>query len=124
MLERGDQVPHFEVHDLEGRRVSYSTIWQRRNLVLVVLPASESESSRRYLVDVARVAFGSNTASVITRDAIAGLPAPAVLVADKWGEIVCVAIAPDIAGLPPSEELLDWISYVEQRCPECEGESK
>jgi hypothetical protein len=39
MLERGDQVPHFAVTMLHGTRTDYSEIWQRRNLLLVCLPA-------------------------------------------------------------------------------------
>jgi hypothetical protein len=61
---------------------------------------------------------------VITSDAVPGLDAPAVVVGDRWGEIVYVTATADAADLPPARELLEWISYVETRCPECEGEAK
>jgi hypothetical protein len=127
MLERGDLVPHFEVTTLEGDVVSYATIWQDRNLVLVTLPASEADTSRAYVSELkAAMPASSNvdTACVITRDYVTGVPNPAVLVADRWGEIVHISAASDVAALAPPEELLDWIAYVRAQCPECEGEAK
>jgi hypothetical protein len=41
MLQRGDSVPHFEVKTVEGQRFSYSTIWQRRHLVLLAIGAGD-----------------------------------------------------------------------------------
>lgn len=126
MLQRGDQVPHFEVRDLTGQPISYSTIWQRRNLVLVVLPQSDSDSTTRYTSELVEAAamFGQNTTLVITRDAPPGLSAIAVVVADKWGEIIYVCAKCPVPDLPSSRELLDWVSYLQTKCPECEGEAK
>jgi hypothetical protein len=53
MLRRGDLVPHFTVKILQGDEFSYATIWQRRNLVLIALPATDSESARRYVAELA-----------------------------------------------------------------------
>jgi len=127
MLERHGLVPHFEVTDVHGVPVTYGSLWQRRNLVLVTLPAGESEAATQYVI-----ALTSRTEEldrhdaecVVTRDAVDGLPPPGALVADRWGEIVLVATAPDTAALPPAEELLDWLQYLQSRCPECEGEAK
>ena len=47
MLQRGDSIPHFEVRGLEGGPFKYSTIWQHKNLLLVVLPTLDSELSKR-----------------------------------------------------------------------------
>ena len=126
MLQRGDHVPHFEIRDVQGKTISYSTIWQRRNLVLVVLPPSDSDSTARYTSELveAAAAFGPNTTLVITRDALPGLSAGAVVVADKWGEIIYVCDKYPVADLPSPRDLLDWISYVETKCPECEGEAR
>lgn len=127
MFQRGDLVPHFEVRTLHGERFSYSTIWQRRNLVLVTLPAAESDSARTYTsrLTARAPAFSARDADcVITRDNIPGLPAPGVLVADRWGEIIHVAAASAVDDLPPAEDLLDWTRYVQTQCPECEGEAK
>jgi peroxiredoxin len=126
MLRRGDQVPHFEVRDLNDQLINYAAIWQRRNLLLVVLPEMDSDATRRYLAELAGIAaaFGESTSSVTTRDAVAGLPPAAALVADQWGEIIFVCVNSDIAHLPSPRELTDWISYVETKCPECEGEAR
>jgi peroxiredoxin len=126
MLQSGNQVPHFEVRDLDGQVINYATVWQHRNLVLIVLPSLENHATGRYVDVLANVAtaFGEHTTCVITRDVVAGVPAAAALVADQWGEIVYVRCASEITALPSPQELLDWISYLEKRCPECEGEAQ
>jgi hypothetical protein len=127
MLHRGDQVPHFEASTAEGVRFSYSTIWQRRNLLLITLPALESASSANYVSELTTrlPEFGDLDAEcIVTRDAVPGLPGPGVLIADRWGEIVHLVVTADVVGLPPPQELLDWMRYVQTRCPECEGEAR
>ena len=37
MLQRGDLVPHFKVKTVGGDLFNYSTIWQRKHLLLVRL---------------------------------------------------------------------------------------
>ena len=125
MLERGDAVPHFEVRTLGGDVFAYSTIWQQKNLVLITL--SPDAFDRCHVSELSSLTSEFNDREcvcVITRDSVAGLPAPGVLVADRWGEIVHVAAASDIADLPTPAELLEWVEYLEIRCPECEGEAK
>jgi hypothetical protein len=127
MLERGDLVPHFDVTTLEGDVVNYSTIWQQRILVLVTLPASESDASSFYVSQLTahRPAFSQDDLEcVITQDCVTGVPTPGVLVADRWGEIIHMVAASDVTGLPPPAELLDWVEYVRRQCPECQGEAK
>jgi hypothetical protein len=124
-LQRGDPVPHFKVRTVDGDEFSYATIWQHANLVLVTLPESCGQS--RYAFELsARAAEFRNLKGtcVITRDPVTGVPAPSVLVADRWGEVVHVAPAADENGLPTPSELLEWLDYVERKCPECEGEAK
>jgi hypothetical protein len=126
-LQRGDPVPHFRVATMDGRTVEYSTIWQRRNLVLVALTESHAASSRTYVsqLEAGLSAFQSHaTECVITRDVVAGTAPPAVLVADRWGEIVHVVKGANAADLPPLPEILEWVAYLQTRCPECEGEAK
>lgn len=122
-LQRGDQMPHVEVTTLDGGLFAYTSVWQHQNLVLVTLPDAGSDTS---LVSQLAARDGDfrnlRAACIVTRDRVPGLPAPGVLVADRWGEIVHVAIAS--AELPAASELLDWLDYVERRCPECEGEAK
>jgi hypothetical protein len=127
MLVQGDLVPHVELQTIDGRRFRYSDIWQQRNLVLVTIPGGHSASADRYASDLTARAgelAEQQTDCVITRNGVPGLPAPGVLVADRWGEIVYVSSAGDAADLPPAGELVDWIAHVQTRCPECEGEAK
>ncbi|MCC7418537.1 MAG: hypothetical protein IT176_15485 [Acidobacteria bacterium] len=124
-LRRGDEVPHLEVQTIDGGLFRYAAIWQRRNLVLLALPQADGDED--YVGNVRARAHdfdAHNSACVITRQPVPGLPAPGALVADRWGEIVYVATSPQVAGLPPPQALLDWAEHLEHRCPECEGESR
>ena len=126
MLQQGDSVPHVEVKTIGGELFSYSTIWQRRHLVLAV-PAAESETLGTYVSELVarRSEFTAKDAEcVVTGDRVPGMRSPAVVVADRWGEIVHVATTPQVEDLTAPEELLDWVDYLARRCPECEGEAK
>jgi hypothetical protein len=127
MLARGDTVPHFEVRTLQGELFSYSSIWQRKNLLLVTLPTLDAGSTEDYLTELStRLQHLGDQALeyVITRDLIPGISASAVLVADRWGEIVYTVEASDVAGLPAPQDVLEWVNYLNNRCPECEGEAR
>jgi hypothetical protein len=127
MLQRGDSVPHFEVRSLEREPFKYSTIWQHKNLLFVAIPTLDSELTRAYAADLtARVReFGDQDVEcVITQDQVPGISAPAVVVADRWGEIVFAVEKSDVADLPAPEELMEWLKYVRNQCPECEGEAR
>jgi hypothetical protein len=126
MLERGDQVRHFAVTTLHGMRADYSEIWQRRNLLLVCLPVeAPAEVIRGYASQLsARIHELSrqHTACVITSDCVSGVPRPGVVIADRWGEIYFVAGSPSVDGLPSADALLEWLRYIQNECPECQGE--
>jgi peroxiredoxin len=127
MLQRGDPVPHFDVRTHDDRRVSYTAIWQHRNLLLISLPGEKCAACEAYIaqLSVQMAAFASHHSEcVITRDRVPGIPSPSVVVADKWGEIAYVATASDIADLPPAQELVEWVGYLQNQCPECEGEAR
>jgi hypothetical protein len=126
MLQQGDPVPHFEVTTLQGLVFDYSSIWQRRNLLLVMFPVTERDLPLSYVSQLRNRAAefaAQDTECVMTRDRVAGISAPAVIVADRWGEIIHLAAASDVADLPTVEELSEWLTYVQNRCPECEGEA-
>ena len=126
-MQRGDSLPHFEVRTLAGETVSYSRIWQHKNLMLVLLPSLDSPAATTFAAEVTarlREVDDRHVACVITRDQISGLSAPAVVVADKWGEVVFVAQPSDVAEFPSPQELTEWLTYVITQCPECEGEAK
>lgn len=127
MLQRGDPVPHFSVTTVHGQPARYSTIWQHRNLVLITLPAADSETARAYVtgLEQALPALAElDTACVITREMISGAPSPGAIVADRWGEVVYAAGGAEVADLPPVSELVEWAAWLQHRCPECEGEAK
>jgi hypothetical protein len=122
MLQRGGLVPHFEVRSIDGDLVSYSTIWQRRNLVLMTLPSdtTDDDAYASELREHASEFADHATTCIVTRDAIDGLAAPGALVSDRWGEIVYVSSG----ALPAVSDLVAWVEFIERRCPECEGEAK
>jgi hypothetical protein len=124
-LRNGDAVPHFVVRAGEGRVVEYSAIWQRRNLVLVAVPSSARADPYVATLQSRAAAFDEHESSVVvTEDRIPGLPAPGLLVADRWGEIVHLVTPQAVSDLPPAATLLRWLEAIEHRCPECEGEAK
>jgi hypothetical protein len=127
MLQKGELLPHFSVASIAGDRFAYSEIMQRKNLVLVSVPHEESKGSTTYLAQFAigtSELTGDDTACLITRDSIPGVPVPGVVVADRWGEIHHVTHAARVEDLPSFNELVDWLRYVQSQCPECEGEAK
>jgi hypothetical protein len=127
MLRRGDLVPHFEVKTLQGELFSYATVWQRKNLVLVTLPATEAGSPATYVPQLTAWIpefTAHNAECVMTQDPVPGILSPGVIIADRWGEVVFVVATSAIADLPRPQELMDWLAYVQTQCPECEGEVK
>lgn len=126
MLHRGDSVPHFEVRTVDGDVFRYSSIWQRKNLLLIQLRYASNDTGA-YVSDLrARAAEfqALETECVITRDEVPGLESPCVLIADRWGEIIHITAASESAQSPTPQELLGWLEYVQHRCPECEGEAR
>ena len=126
MLQRGGRVPHFDVRTIDGARVRYRDVWQARNLLLLSLAAPAGEFAD-YLAGVqARLADISDqqTTFVATTEEVAGVPRPGVLIADRWGEIYSVVPAEHPSDLPPVDDLLEWLRYIQHACPECEGETR
>ena len=126
--QRGDRVPHFSVARLGGGRAEYAETWQRRNLLLVTLPAAAemAVAAEAYAAAIAAHSSGwaeSETDLVITTDPVSGVPSPGVLVADRWGEIHGAWYQPTPDRLPAAEELAEWLRYLQQVCPECQGEA-
>jgi len=119
-------VPHFDVTTVEGRRVRYRELWQRRNLILAALTPDQRDiaahlssalESRRGELDEAEAVV------VVTADEIPGLPAPQVVIADRWGEIVYrspqAAPTGGASPFPDVDELLSWVRFIRMQCPEC-----
>ena len=124
-LQIGGAVPHFVVRGHDGSVIGYSTIWQRRNLVLVAI--TSAKDSEQYVSELLRrtPAFSEHeTTVVVTPGRISGLATPGLVVADRWGEIVHIVTPKAVTDLPPPTTLLQWVEAIEYRCPECEGEAK
>jgi hypothetical protein len=95
--------------------------------LLVTIPTVDSDSTRAYALDVTarvRESGDRDLECVITQDPVPGISAPAVVVADRWGEIVFGVEETDVSDLPAPQELIDWLNYVRNQCPECEGEAR
>jgi hypothetical protein len=116
-------VPHFDVSTIDGPRVQYGDIWQRRNLVLVILRADEPETAAQYASQLnarAEEFARAETTVVATVDVVPTLPAPTALVADRWGEILFHdSPAEQTWRVPDVEELLSWVHFAQIQCPEC-----
>jgi hypothetical protein len=125
LLRARDHVPHFTVTALDGSQVVYTRIWQRRHLLLLCLPPGDAASTS-YVAEARAALPGldpEDVALVATGEAFDGMPCPGVLIADRWGEIVFVVEAAEVRLLPAPQELADWLTFVQSRCPECEGEA-
>jgi hypothetical protein len=127
MFERHDHVPHFEVTRLDGSRVRYADIWQRRNLLLVLLPDWRSGPAGDYVAELtarSQELAALDTECLVTPDVVPGAPSPGVVIADRWGEIRFVRAAPAVADLPRAGELMELLRGIEHECPECQGEAR
>lgn len=121
-LDRGDQIPHFDLLTIDGTRVSYRDFWQRMNLVLVLLNQTKPGEAQ-YAADLLlrRGDFAAaETALVVSSESLPELPSASAVVADRWGEVVRVFGPDDRTGsLPSADDLLEWIAFVRMQCPEC-----
>lgn len=121
-----DLMPMFTAATGDGTVVRYEDIWQRKNLLLVSLP-SDDPTSRAYaaslgVLEPSLAAYEASLLIVSTR--IAGVPSPGVVVADRWGEVYHVQPAARASSLPRANELIDWLRFVRNECPECQGETR
>jgi len=126
-LRAHDLLPMFTVTDaISGRTFEYREAWQRKPIVLV-LTSPDDPTAQAYVESLStRTAAiaGHEAILVVTADPVPGLAAPAVLVADRWGEVYHVAAAARAADLSPAGEILDWLQYIRKECPECWGETR
>ncbi len=123
MLHAHDNVPQFEVTTADGSRVRYRDIWQHRNLLLVCVEETQDAGEwRRWLsaIDCRRL----ETSCIVTAERVNGVPRPGLIVADRWGEIHDVAAIGPGGQLPDARAVVEWLEFIEHRCPECEGEAR
>ena len=119
------ELVHFHVTNDAGETVDYGELWQRMNLLLVVV--DDSPAAAGYIAAL-RSGFTEltayDTACVITRDAVEGLGRPCALIADRWGEVHFAITPTAVEDLPRPAELIEWLRHVQMQCPECHGEAK
>lgn len=114
---RGDVLPHLTLEDRTGAPFSYRTIWQQRNLLLVVV--GDDPAGERYALDVQAAApdiAAREAVVVVTRTPVPGLSVPGVLVVDRWARVIHAAHAATVDDLPPVHDLVAWLDYVQMRC--------
>ncbi len=115
-------MPHFTLTTISGETIDYAKdVWQRKNLVLIAVPAGAGE--RELSQEYAPLA-SEDTKVVITSAAVSGITPPAVVLADRWGEIAHTAAGAAVTDLPRLDDLRTWLEHIRQRCPECEGEAR
>jgi hypothetical protein len=120
-------VPHFSVKAVDGEFCRYEEIWQRKNLLLVLLPRAESADRAAYILTLTSHMAdltANDTSAVMTTDEVTGVTGPAVVIADRWGEIAFIREGKSVADLPDVDTIVDWLRHVQNRCPECEGEAR
>ena len=122
-----DLMPMFIARNrADGTLVDYRDLWQRKNVVLVTL-ADEDPTANAYAVSLSTSQpelASQDTRLIVTTSHIDGIPAPAVVVADRWGEVYYVTSANHASELPGPDELMEWVRYVRNECPECQGETR
>lgn len=121
-----DLMPMFTAAAADGTVVRYEDIWQRKNLLLICLPDDDPTAST-YAPSLSVLEPGLaayDAALLITTTRIEGVASPAVVVADRWGEVYYVQGADRASDLPAPDELIDWLRFVRHECPECQGETR
>lgn len=110
-------MPHFVVRTTEGTTVDYRSIWQRDQLLLICLDQSAaSDPLLRLAWDLA--ARGKDlsvveTSLVVTREPIAGLPCPGLVLADRYGEIFWTR---EPGGVTDADDVIDTLRVMQSRC--------
>ena len=122
-----DLMPMFTASRIgDGQIVRYEDIWQRKNLLLVSLSNDDPTAAAyaRSINDLEPDLAAYDAALIVTSSRIERVPSSGVVVADRWGEVYYVKEADRASGLPAPDELIEWIRYVRNECPECQGETR
>lgn len=128
-LETGKRLPLIQVQPLDGDALVPLRRTGRLATVLVTVHPG-CETCAAYLDGLARVQTemeewdGRLIATHVSDElAAAGIPAPAVLIADQWGELFVVEPAGDDHAFIEPDEVVSWLRYLAIQCPECQGEA-
>ena len=121
-----DLMAMFTASGADGTLFRYEDIWQRKNLLLVSLP-DDDPTAAAYATSLSVLKLnlaGYDAALLVTTTRLEGIPSPGVVVADRWGEVYYVRKADRASGLPSPDELIEWLQFVRNECPECQGETR
>jgi hypothetical protein len=125
-LQARDVMPMFNVtNSLDDTTFAYEDVWQRQNLVLVSIPRADLTGARyvEHLLARRTDLESDDVRLVVTADTVPGVPAPGVIVADRWGEVWFVQGAEQADRLSTADDLVEWVRFVQVQCPECQGEA-
>jgi hypothetical protein len=115
--------PFLQGAALDGHDMSYEGVWQKRNLVLFVLPQKTLAAVSQYLSAINQRLCAlkpPDTALMISGHTGSSLPLNTLVIADRWGEIVrSVRLGSDPARWPPVDDIVEWVEFVRRQCPEC-----
>ena len=121
-----DLMPMFTAATGDGTVVRYEDIWQRKNLLLICLlhddPTASAYATSLSVLEPTLAAY--DAALLITTTRMEDVASPGVVVADRWGEVYYVQAADRASDLPAPDELIDWLRFVRNECPECHGETR
>jgi hypothetical protein len=122
-----DLMPMFTATNFgDSTPVNYQDIWQRKHLVLATVPEDDPTATAyaaSLSVLTARLA-AHDAVLIVTATPLPDIPSPGVVVADRWGEVYYVKSASRASDLPEPEALMEWVQYVRNECPECQGEAR
>ncbi len=128
-LEKGQRLPMISVATVDGDATVPLRRAGRRATVLVTVHP-ECDACRAYLDALAREQAEIEewdgrlvTTYADAELADAGIPAPAVLIADQWGELFVVEPAGESHAFIEPAEVVSWLRYLAVQCPECQGEA-
>jgi hypothetical protein len=127
MLSAHDPMPMFTVtNSLDGRAFAYEDVWQRKILVLVTIPRDDATGAGyvERLLEAATDLRSVDVQIVVTNDGVSELPFPGVTIADRWGEIAFVHGVKHVDELPSPDDVVEWVTFVQMQCPECQGETR
>ncbi len=90
---------------------------QEETALLAIGPDQASENLQLTDQQGYRFPFLSDpTGQIITQQ---GLATPSLIIADRWGEIWAAWAGGTNHQLPSSQDILQWLVFIESQCPEC-----
>lgn len=100
------------VQELDRHREDFAA-WDGRVIVVVPAPLEEAARLKRDL-DLHLIVAGDPE----HRSPLAGAEGPALLVADRYGDVYYVTEADARHALPGPRELEEWLKFLATQCPE------